>query len=1558
MWDSKALHKALEAVIAPSIVFPIRRRENGKLDGEQYYRDQTVFSVTKYSRVSNANSLVNFSAGVHDVFCSPNAHKSILYPFDSFDLTLSGSLIVPLDATVQGNLKTFLSASFGAVTASHFKGEGSQITGVNALSSSFASVVPASGITAGTMSGNFFIDGNVSIPGTASVAALITIYTSSSIIFQSGSTKFGDSSDDTHQLTGSLLVLGNSNLNGNVTASSFKGDGTQVTNVVSASFAGTDWSVVNNKPVGLLSASAQLNTGSFLGTFSGSVTGAAFFNAPSNAIVSGTALILDYASISGPNTVLEGRRGGVTRWGIGFSAADVFAILNAAKTTPNFVLTDTGNASIEGTITSTGSISTRANLIALGTASVGLFSGSGQQLTGVISSSFAGTDWGVINNRPIGLVSSSTQISTGSFQGGFTGSLLGSASIATTASAANSLTYTPYIYITPNVSQRDYLLKNSWVSYSGSAAIQWKGLAWAPEIGTLVSVASTGTGNRVMTSKDGKVWASQSSSADFNWIGVVWAPELRKFVSVATNGTARVMTSPDGITWSLQNHSVANAWQNLCWSPELRLFVAVANTGTNDQVMTSPDGITWTTRTSAITNTWIDICWSPELRLFVAVANGATTTDVMTSPDGITWATRTTATGNSWFSVCWSRELRLFVAVATAGSNQVMTSPDGITWTTRTAATTNSWRKVVWSSELGIFLAVSSTGTGDRVMSSPDGITWTSRTSSTNDQWFALCWIPQLNTFCAVGIDGAGVMLSPYSSYGINIPSGSIPNLTGSFQGIFTGSFQGIFTGSLLGTASFVPTASLALIAASASAATTFSVSDVLLVPNGTAARPGIAFMSDSGSGFFYPGPGNGLRWIASGVAVLRLETSALMLDNGDLRGRNGSVTAPSIAFINDATSGLYTLGGSAGNWGITSAKTSSIVFSTSNVEIALPLSASKGITGSLLGSASFVATSSAATSVIFPSGYALTSSYLTSYSPQVPNVPVKNFFVSNSWSSPTYPQDNSWFDICWAKELGLFVAVAIDGTNQLMTSNDGASWTVRNAPGPTNKSWNSIAWSPELGRFVGIVSDNFGIFMTSTDGITWTGISGSQSNALSSVVWSPELRKFVAVGFNGSRVQTSPDGITWTTLSSVTGSLAISWNSVVWSPQLRLFVAGATTGGSGSIMTSPDGTNWTQRIIPDNIAAVASGQPPRSISWSPELGLFAAVRSGTTGSVLTSPDGINWTIRNTSASAAMGLQTITWSSELGTFLALPTSAGGSDKLVVSPDGITWSTSSFTVPTNTWNAICWAPEVGKFVAVAQNGTGNRVLNSPISTKVFAYKDVSGSWYATGSVQGRLSLTGSLLGTASVATTAISADSASYINPNGVVSKTSTGQFLSFSVSGLIIGATTTGQANPSLSINRKGITDRGIFYYLTDGAVEWEIGTIDPANSSDLLFGMTDGNGNLIESVRFVKNTVVEPLRTRFSGSANFVSALTGSKFATASTGSAASVGDVTLVAGSRFVTSSVVTSGSYVMMNRKTIGGTVGNTSYVISASTGFAVSSSSATDTSTYSWWIINGI
>ena len=319
------------------------------------------------------------------------------------------------------------------------------------------------------------------------------------------------------------------------------------------------------------------------------------------------------------------------------------------------------------------------------------------------------------------------------------------------------------------------------------------------------------------------------------------------------------------------------------------------------------------------------------------------------------------------------------------------------------------------------------------------------------------------------------------------------------------------------------------------------------------------------------------------------------------------------------------------------------------------------------------------------------------------------------TWTSRTVPEANGWFGICWSSELGIFVAVALSGTNRVMTSSNGINWTAR--PSPSN-NWIAVCWSPQLRRFVA-VAENGGAerVMTSSDGITWSGTSqGVQANGWHGICWSPELGLFVAVAFSGTnRVMTSPNGITWTAQSATEDNY---WFSVCWSPELRLFVA-VSYNGSNRVMTSPNGTTWTAIPSPSNNWI--------NICWSSELGLFVAVPFGG-NKVMTSPNGITWSERLVPANKTWSY--ICWSRELRLFVAVARDT--TNNIMSSSDGINWTVNSLN---GSWFSVCWSPELGIFAAASHNSniamTSSLRGRPPTSYNVFDSSfnsiDETGKW---------------------------------------------------------------------------------------------------------------------------------------------------------------------------------------------------------------------------------------
>jgi len=122
----------------------------------------------------------------------------------------------------------------GSIISGSFNGDGTNI--VNIQSSSFSETSLTASYALNAQGAGFPFSGSAVITGSLVVTERLTAreffteYVSSSIVFESGSTKFGDSPDDTHQFTGSLEVDGT--IYGNL-----EGTSSFATQALTASFA-------------------------------------------------------------------------------------------------------------------------------------------------------------------------------------------------------------------------------------------------------------------------------------------------------------------------------------------------------------------------------------------------------------------------------------------------------------------------------------------------------------------------------------------------------------------------------------------------------------------------------------------------------------------------------------------------------------------------------------------------------------------------------------------------------------------------------------------------------------------------------------------------------------------------------------------------------------------------------------------------------------------------------------------------------------------------------------------------------------------------------------------------------------------------------------------------------------------------------------------------------------------------------------------------------------------------------------------------------------------------
>lgn len=256
------------------------------------------FLTVSSSLSTRVTSLEQFSSSLDATFATDAQLNAATASLSSSIAALSSSYLASsasFNTRLLNNSSSVaqLSSSFLSFSSSYntgsftgsFRGDGSGltnipasgITGLNlsqiASGSVTASISPNNGFVVNTntnIQGNLtasaaLINGDLRIKGTASVDVLITNYESSSIIYSSGSTKFGDTLDDTHQYTGSLYVTGSEfTWNGSTIISSNVTSSMSVLNAVTASNTILQNTILTNQTVGALTSGTNLPAGTGL----------------------------------------------------------------------------------------------------------------------------------------------------------------------------------------------------------------------------------------------------------------------------------------------------------------------------------------------------------------------------------------------------------------------------------------------------------------------------------------------------------------------------------------------------------------------------------------------------------------------------------------------------------------------------------------------------------------------------------------------------------------------------------------------------------------------------------------------------------------------------------------------------------------------------------------------------------------------------------------------------------------------------------------------------------------------------------------------------------------------------------------------------------------------------------------------------------------------------------------------------------------------------------------------------------------------------------------------
>ena len=267
-------------------------------------------------------------------------------------------------------------------------------------------------IGSASVSGSMRISGTFEVLGTASISHLITTYESSSIIYASGSTKFGDDTSDTHQRTGSMTISGSlfsTNISGTFSGS-YKGDASGLTGTITSSFAESA-SFATSGTYALSSSEATTATNVFV--LPKNTDGSTHFVLFSQG-VSGTFRANSDAGLSyvpSTNTLTATKFIGALEGNA--TTADTASVVLGTILSASFALTashaesqsvvniTSGSFAASGDGPFTGSFSSSRASTLSGSftgSSTGSFTGSGAGLVGVVTSSFAITASHALNS--------------------------------------------------------------------------------------------------------------------------------------------------------------------------------------------------------------------------------------------------------------------------------------------------------------------------------------------------------------------------------------------------------------------------------------------------------------------------------------------------------------------------------------------------------------------------------------------------------------------------------------------------------------------------------------------------------------------------------------------------------------------------------------------------------------------------------------------------------------------------------------------------------------------------------------------------------------------------------------------------------------------------------------------------------------------------------------------------------------------------------------------------------------------------------------------------------
>ena len=700
--------------------------------------------------------------------------------------------------------------------------------------------------------------------------------------------------------------------------------------------------------------------------------------------------------------------------------------------------------------------------------------------------------------------------------------------------------------------------------------IAWNGILWVA------------IGNSIAWSSDGITWNSGTTiftigGSCATWNGSIW-------LAGGAGATYYFAFSTDGKTWTGITQSVLNNVLDIAWNGSL--WVAVGQT-TNTTAW-STNGTTWTAGTNIFTggagNNGSGVAWNGSI--WVAVGRGTTNT-IAWSSDGKAW----TGLGKTIFStsgskVAWNGSL--WVAVGT-GTYSIAWSTNGTTWTGVTTTPWSGGNTISWSGSTWI---AGGLGATNNFAYSVDGKNWTGvgGTTGLNNGVYGIAYNAlRANNINFAANGSAGTVTGTVTqASSITITYQPIEVVTWSYtqQNVTSQTFSVVSIGG---------ESNLSLSNTIAANPITNSKTSVALPIGNTVTSANVSAKINTISAVTQNtvityGPYQRPILIGSGG-----NAGSFAIYYSYDNGTTGTATnyTSSSDFNNIIWNGSLWVG-IGGKYGYS---TDGITWTNSGSNFNLSQPYGLGWNGSI-----WIATSL--------------------FNDTVNNISYSSNGIT--WTNLNLPGSGSYISVTWNGLL--WVVVGNNNTSRIKYSYTGTSnWidaTITSGSNVVNGY--SVEWNGTMFLVGGQGGSPYNVLSYSSDGITWTNVPNSNfenssgSAQVRSIKWNGSIWVLGGSGFSTNQLFWSTDGMTWT---GVTGTTIFTqcW-TIIWNG--TKFIAGGR--GNYQLAWSTDGKTWIPIVqsLPNIISGLGfnSARPntitfPANVSAGIVTGTVSQASSITTSS-------------------------------------------------------------------------------------------------------------------------------------------------------------------------------------------------------------------------------------------------------------------------------------------------------------------------------------------------------